>query len=163
MNTVRCPVDTMDLTLQQLPPKNLDVMECEEVEDYMRWFNKTAHGEKYGWAIKEFDLVYNGCGSPFCMYDKNPVAMEKIVDKLVSLDARPERKRFMAYQAAIRSHYRGRLGRGVRKRVGYCFENLVKTTFPDVNNEYTGFRPIEQDPELHVETSSSCDDKSVID
>ena len=49
------------------------------------------------------------------------------------------------------------------KASGILFENFVKTTFPDVNNEYTGFRPIEQNPELHVETSGSCDDEPVID
>ena len=51
-----------------------------------------------------------------------------------------------------------------RKRfMGYCFENIVKTTFPDENNEYIGLRPIEEDPDLRVATSSSGDDSPLID
>ena len=47
--------------------------------------------------------------------------------------------------------------------MGYSFENIVKTTFPDENNEYIGFRPIEKDPDSHIATSSSGDDSPLID
>ena len=40
---------------------------------------------------------------------------------------------------------------------------MVKTTFPSRNKRYTGFKPIEEDPDLHVKTSSSGDDSPLID
>ena len=70
-----------------------------------------------------------GCGSPFCYYKRDPEGLNRIIDSLVCIEAKSERKRFMTYQACIRIVYKGRLGRGVRKRVRWCFENITKTTF----------------------------------
>ena len=72
----------------------------------------------------------------------------------------PEEKRFMAYKAAIEKTY-GKLGWRNRKRVGWCFENMTKTTFPSEN--FTGFRSIEHVHSSEVESSSSDNDSSVID
>ena len=55
--------------------------------------------------------------------------MNRVIDKLVCLDVTPERKLLIAYSDAIRFHYRGKLGRGARKRVGWCFESMVKQCF----------------------------------
>ena len=68
-----------------------------------------------------------------------------------------EQKRFIAYKRGIKEEH-GRLGDGNRRRVGYCWENLVKSTFP--SEEYTGFVPTGSD---EVPPSSSADDVIVID
>ena len=138
-------------------------LDCEVVEDYMKWFEKADYGNKLGWKIKKFKKVCNACGSPFCMYDQNPIGLNKTIDKYVCVEGTPEARRLRCYQEGIRLHYKGRLGKGVRKRVGWCFESMVKTTFPNPNNEYTGFRRSEQDTDLHVASSSSGDMSPIID
>ena len=122
MNGIRMPVDTMDLTLECLPPLIFDHRDCERVHDYTKWIGKCKYENQLGWKIKEHENCCTGCGSLFCFYQKDPESLNMIIDKLVCIDAKPERKRFIAYQAAIRSIYRGRLGKGVRKQVRYCFE-----------------------------------------
>ena len=62
------PVDTMDLTLERLPPANFDELDCERVHDYMKWFEKSKYGNQLGWKIKEHEHGCTGCGSPFCFY-----------------------------------------------------------------------------------------------
>ena len=87
--------------------------------------------------------------------------MNQILDTLFKDDKlNCKQKRFITYQQAIKKTHKRRLSRGVRKRVGYCFETMVKHTFPTYGETYTGFRPSELD---FVDTSSSSDDVSVID
>ena len=63
-------MDTMDLTLEQLPPKDLNIVDCEEVPDYIKWFDETNYGNKFGWKIKHYEDKCSACGSPFCLYKK---------------------------------------------------------------------------------------------
>ena len=67
----------------------------------------------------------------------------------------------MAYREASHNQYR-KLMKEEKKWLGRCFEGMTKITFPSENNEYTCFRPIEEDPNSQTEYSSSGDDRSVI-
>ena len=162
MNVRREKVLRADLTLECFPPdKTTNEDEVQVVQPFTKWFETTRRFNKFVWQIKTLQNPCLGCGSEWCLYHKDPEAMNKIMDTLLQDNKlNCKQKRFIAYQQAIKKTYKRRLSRGVRKRVGYCFESMVKHTFPTEGETYTGFRPSESD---FVETSSSSDDVSVID
>ena len=59
--------------------------------------------------------------------------------RLLDGEEEPETIRYMAYSQAIEEVF-GKLGFRRRKRVGWCFENMIKTLFPSGN--FTGVRAI---------------------
>ena len=79
------------------------------------------------------------CGSKWCMYMLFKDKLDRVVNeiKLLDDDEPAEAKRHMAYTKGIFESY-GKLGFRRRKRVGFCYDRMVKSTFP--SNFYTGFR-----------------------
>ena len=157
-NTVRDNFSLIDLTLEKLPPNERTSMNSEADEHFLKWFEPTKIGSKYKWSVKKLPNPCDRCGSPFCLHHNHKRILNKVLEELVSDDKLcNEQKRFIAYKRAIKEEH-GRLGDGNRRRVGYCWENLVKSTFP--SEEYTGFVPTGSD---EVPPSSSADDVIVID
>ena len=50
--------------------------------------------------------------------------------------------RFKCYRKAVLEKY-GYLGVEERRRTGYCFERLVRETFPEVDAKYAGFAKLD--------------------
>ena len=67
-NTLTCPVDTMDLALEQLSLKDLNIVDCEEVPDFIKWFDKSKYGNKFGWKIKYYENRRLECWRPLQFY-----------------------------------------------------------------------------------------------
>ncbi len=90
--------------------------------------------------MRIFEDPCYGRGSLCCLYDKN---REELKAMLLDLSGNKrmsnKQKRYCCYRDAVSLKY-GYLGHGSRKRVGWCWGNKCRVTFPDSSRSYTGFK-----------------------
>ena len=105
-------------------------------DDSVRWFSKGGGG----WAVKVFEDPCYGCGSPYCLYKENRVSLKNLLTEFSSNKRMTNKqKRYRCYRDAISLKW-GTLGHASRKRVGWCWENKCRVTFPEKDGIYTGFK-----------------------
>ena len=103
MNVVMGEYLHTDLTLKRLPLENMNEQEIEVVEPYIQWFDETKFGEKFAWKVKALQKLCQGCGSEGCLYHKDPVGINKILNALLEdYKLTCKQKRYIAYQQAIK-------------------------------------------------------------
>ena len=117
------------------PPVDLYEVENHNEDNYVKWFKKTIDG----WDVNVFDDPCYGCGSPWCLYHQHRSELNMLLDKLGKCqNLANNQKRFKCYRDGISLKW-GVLGFSNRKRCGWCWENRVRVTFPDVSGRYKNF------------------------
>lgn len=133
-NTVQKVVHNNSLTQVVLPPNELHNTRIESLKEINKWFKVGP----MGWEIKKFEDPCVTCGSPYCFFKNNKNTLNAIVIRVKHLEHLTNKeRRHQAYFDGVKSVYPAGT-RGVRRRLGYCFVEMVRGVFPD--EEYKGFR-----------------------
>ena len=122
-------------------PKSLAQRQPYSEEDHIRWFVPTEDG----WRIKTNEAPCYQCGDPWCMLNESRTFFKKMVQTVKNQATGMEAQkglRFKCYRKAIHEKY-GYLGVKERKRTGYCFERLVRESFPEEDSRYAGHEELD--------------------
>ena len=123
------------------PPRTLTERVPYSEDDPIRLFTPTEEG----WIVKSHEAPCYQCADPWCMLNQSRRLFKKMVatvkDEATGMEAQKE-LRFKCYRQAIHEKY-GYLGVKERKRTGYCFERLVRESFPESDARYAGYAKLD--------------------
>ena len=133
-NTMMAICSNNNLTMILPPPSKCSDTNLE-VEGAL---TKLFQEGKEGWEVQIFRFPCRTCGSPCCFFDKNKVVLRSLILKIQKRDGKSNKqKRYSAYKEGVQAVFPN-MGEGARMRLGFCFVEMVRATFPD--DEYKGFR-----------------------
>ena len=140
LNTVSGKYKKHLLKIISFPPRDTKPMKYRGKTDPLRHFVK-GHGK---WDLRNHKNPCMDCGSPWCEYKKHKKDVEKIVSDTKTQQKEEEltnkEARYKCYVLCANVAFDG-TEPGYRMRLGWCIENIVRTTFPEENpSKYTGFR-----------------------
>ena len=137
-HVMRGKYDDTVLNLVAYPPDDDKPVKSKGPNCPYRWFRK-GEGK---WEIRALHGPCYQCGSPWCHFNRRreeKTNIVKLVEKTGDLLTNRE-KRWRCYRIAGSQICRV-LGDHSRKRLGWCYTNYVRTTFPKLpDEEYTGFK-----------------------
>ena len=133
-NTVMKICTNNNLTMIMPPPSKCHNTNLEAKQLFTKWFKEGNEG----WEVDIFRFPCRSCGSPYCFFDKNKVVLRSLLLKIKKREGKTNKqKRYNACKEGVQAVYPN-MGEGARMRLGFCFVEMVRATFPD--DEYKGFR-----------------------
>ena len=144
------------LSLIQYPPKNKKKIRTFGFNDPMKRFAKQDNK----WIFKQFGGKYHDCSSPFCYFHNIEQTLINAVTTVTATRGGPinREKRRRAYVTGANEVSREGRGEGIRVRLGWCFTNYVRTTFPEPTDAaYKGFKVKYYREELYPKPGDSSD------